>query len=107
MSKILPILLFLATPAVSYVSPTPADTAAVEEWTSNTRDEKWSGTATCQVVCTNKNGERVCRFVSANCSLAASYNDARRQLEASINAQVSAMGGQISGSISFSIKKRF
>jgi len=65
--------------------------------------ESWTGTATCKVEC--KDGQ--CKVVTATCDAASSYEDARRRLEASLEAQARLENGKISGSISFSIKKKF
>jgi hypothetical protein len=63
----------------------------------------WEGTASCSVVCANGR----CLTVNASCTGAATYEDAKRQLQASIEAQIKAEKGKLSGSISFTIKKQF
>jgi hypothetical protein len=65
------------------------------------KDEKWNGSASCLVECPNGR----CKPVVVTCNGALSYEDARRKLESSIQAEVRREGGQIKGNITVTIKK--
>jgi len=65
--------------------------------------ESWQGTASCTIEC--KDGK--CKTISASCAFAASYEDAKRQLQLSLESRASLEGGKIKGSVNFSISKKF
>lgn len=70
------------------------------------RKKSFKGTATCAMECM-KNGKTFCKPESCAVSGCRSEVEAKRKLEANLEAKVKAQNGRIVGKISFDIKVEF
>ena len=89
------------------VSPLPpgVDPRVVDPCPDTVQEkEKYTGTASCEIECR----DGTCKRLEAKCDTAVSYEDAKKQLEASIEAQAKLEGGKIKEkTMSFKISIKF